>query len=245
MIPPASTGVVTGETRIPELTAHRILDEVIQDDTAVDYMVLRVCIDFLPSSIPCDGADQDIYAYLGGAKDEFSANQDPSMDPSADVLDWHSQILSGYPPMHSGFDSMSLDHMFAHSFTSIPTQGTIVDAQLDIRVRGGGGLVATDRIYLQFTEFDATLAPTYTHYSWAHNFDNGISTGLSRFALDELPQPSASSLQPGLISASGTVSPITDVLSNLDILRFFDVIIQEDTGAVSYTHLTLPPIYSV
>ena len=238
LIPPASTGVLTGETRIPELNAHRVLDVVIQDDTAVDYMVLRVCIDFLPSSIPCDGANQDIYAYLGGAKDEFSANQDPSMNPSADVLDWHSQILSGYPPMHAGFDSMSLDHMFAHSFTSIPTQGTIVDAQLDIRVRGGGGQVATDRIYLQFTEFDANLAPTYTHYSWAHNFDNGISTGLFRFALDELPQPSASSLQPGLISASGSGSPITDVLSNLDTLRFFDVIIQDDTG-VDWVELVL------
>ena len=96
-----------------------------------------------------------LHQFLAGAKDGFSPNLvDSPMTPSADLLAWHSQILGGTPPLQTatsnappsygmGFDTTQTDRLFAHSFTNLPTTGTIVDAQIDINVRGMGWLVST------------------------------------------------------------------------------------------------------
>ena len=244
IVPPSSTGFPSSDSRIQEMDTHRVLDVMIQDDVSVDYLVLTVCIETLPTTIPCEGENMMLHQFLAGAKDGFSPNLvDSPMTPSADLLAWHSQILGGTPPLQTatsntppsygmGFDSTQTDRLFAHSFTNIPTTGTIVDAQIDINVKGMGWLVSTDKIYFRFTDMSNPNPSTpYTHHTWSNDFDNGNNEALYRFALDDLPSDAnPNNLVAGIVDSSIMGPAHTDVLTNLDALRYIDVMIQDDTS---------------
>ncbi len=252
IVPPSSTGFPSPDSRIQEMETHRVLDVMIQDDVSVDYLELTICLESLPTTIPCEGDDMMLHKFLAGAKDGFSPNLvDSPMTPSADLLAWHSQILGGTPPLQTatsnappsygmGFDSVLTDRLFAHSFTNLPTTGTIVDAQIDINVRGMGWLVSTDRIYFRFTDMSNPNPNTpYTHHTWSNDFDNGNNEALFRFALDDLPSDAnPNNLAAGIVDSSIMGPAHTDVLTNLDALRYIDVIIQDDTS-VDWVELSI------
>jgi len=240
LIPPASTGLPNSDSRIQEMDTHRVLDIMIQDDTSVDYLKLRICLEDFTDTLECDGKGAMVYTYMGGANDGFSTtNVDSPMSPSSEVLDWHTQILGGVPPLQPGFDVAYMNRLFAHSFTNLPTSGVIVDAQLDVMVEGMGGLVTTDRIYFRFTDMTNPNPSTpYSHHSWASDFDNGVDSALYRFALDDLPANNANNIAPGVVDSSLAPPAHTDVLTHLNTHRYIDVLIQDDTN-VDYLTLTI------
>ena len=251
LVPPSSTGFPSSDSRIQEMDTHRLLDVMIQDDVSVDYLKLTICIETLPSTIECQEPNM-LHQYLAGAKDGFSPTVvDSPMTPSSDLLTWHSQILGGTPPLQTatsntppsygmGFDSSQSNRLFAHSFTNLPTTGTIVDAQIDINVKGMGHLVSTDKIYFRFTDMSNPNPTTpYTHHTWSNDFDNGNNEALYRFALDDLPASQAGiNLVPGVVDSNLAPPAHVDVLTNLNDQRYIDVMIQDDTS-VDWVELTI------
>ena len=264
LVPPSSTGFPSSDSRIQEMDAHRLLDVMIQDDVSVDYLKLTICLETLPSTLECEEPNM-LHQFLAGAKDGFSPTVvDSPMTPSSDLLAWHSQILGGTPPLQTattntppsygmGFDSSLNNRLFAHSFTNLPTTGTIVDAQIDINVKGMGSLVSTDKIYFRFTDMsNPNPATPYSHHTWSNGFDNGNNEALYRFALDDLPANQAGvNLAPGVVDSNLALPAHVDVLTNLNDHRYIDVIIQDDTS-VDWVELSIcvetdtsPPVITV
>ena len=103
-----------------------------------------------------------------------------------------------------------------------------------------GWLVSTDRIYFRFTDMSNPNPNTpYTHHTWSNDFDNGNNEALFRFALDDLPSDAnPNNLAAGIVDSSIMGPAHTDVLTNLDALRYIDVIIQDDTS-VDWVELSI------
>ena len=79
----------------------------------------------------------------------------------------------------------------------------------------------------------------YTHHTWSNDFDNGNNEALFRFALDDLPSDAnPNNLVAGIVDSSIMGPAHTDVLTNLDALRYIDVIIQDDTS-VDWVELSI------
>ena len=106
----------------------------------------------------CDGINQELIIYKAGADDDFdTTNSDANpATPGPGLSFWQTNVLTGYysTVAPSGFDETSVNNLFLHTF-ALPTSGQIVDAELEMSVRGIGGNVGTDSIAFRFDNYDS------------------------------------------------------------------------------------------
>ena len=196
-----------GTTSVINDLASGRLSVFAQDDTGIDYLLLniRVCPCAYPVEIvvPVEKADG------------FTAPDTAPASPSAEI----TGAIGGL----KGFDNLTSNRRFAHTFTGLPPG--IVGATLEIGLRAHADIPSNDTIHLEFLNptfrWGRSIASLPAVVGGIGSWNNGDATVLT-LDLGNLP-----------ISGTGETSVIGDMTDG-DL----DVYTQDDT-AVDYMILRL------
>ncbi len=184
-----------------------------------------------------------IFVFEAGTEDGFSLPSEPT-NPSADLISVLGAPLFQDFDLIAGVNGGVPDRIVAHTFDSLP--GDIVGASLELRVRAGDlplG-VTTDALILSFV--DDPGATLLDQIAWARTF--GLvpaGTSVTPAGDPGLLKP-ASPWAPGddfFVSLDLAALPLgaggsTNLLPELNSLRFLDVLVDDETG-VDFMRLTV------
>ncbi len=203
---------------LDELNLYGFFDFIVQDDTAVDYLSLRV------NYCCCDSST----TILQGRMDNFDMSDGTeSTLPSTDLQNW---MTTNYPSGTRDFDETTWNRYFGTTFSGLisPNNGhrQICGAWLEIRMRPSHW---NDTLALHFVDGSGLTS------GWGRYL--GGATGLTGGSPWTTGQPDQTFMLD--LSALPNVSgPPTNLLPMLNAFGFVDVMSQDDT-AVDYVMLTV------